>query len=326
MGGVGELAGASCPVVSVVIPTYNRAHCLPRSLESVLRQTFSDIEVIVVDDCSTDDTQAYLKSIDDSRLRVLRHDVNKGGSAARNTGIAAARAELIAFQDSDDEWLVTKLACQMQEYRKVNSPEYGAVYCGKVTYGEAGMRRYGPRTVYYAPGPQRNASGDILQELLREPMVSTQTLLVRKDLLDRIGGFDDSLKIGQDWDLTTRLARITKYIFIEEPLGMCFIEPDSISKAKINQVWMRQNMLDKNIDLISQDQVLYADYLTEIARVYQRNKYWRESLPFAKSALKVRPLSKRAWATLTLGSAMAVLSLVGKNPATPGQGFARKAP
>ena len=305
MNGAADLAGKSSPTVSVVIPTYNRVHCLPRSLESVLRQTFEDIEVIVVDDCSTDDTQAYLKSIADPRLRILRHEVNKGGSAARNTGIAAARAELIAFQDSDDEWLVTKLARQMEEYRKVNSPEYGAVYCGKVTYGEAGFRRYGPRTVYYAPGPERNASGDILQELLHQAMVSTQTLLVRKDLLDRIGGFDETLKLGQDWDLTTRLARITKYIFIEEPLGMCSIEPDSISKAKFNHVWMRQNMLDKNFDLISRNKPLHAEYLTEIARAYQRNRHWRESLPFAKSALKIDPSSKRAWKSLFLGVAMA---------------------
>lgn len=305
MNSKSEILSVARPAVSVVIPTYNRAHCLPRALESVLRQTFADFEVIVVDDCSTDDTQAYLATIRDSRLRVLRHEVNKGGSGARNTGIAAARAELVAFQDSDDEWLVTKLARQVEEYRRNADPEYGAIYCGKITYGEAGFRDYGPRKVYYAPLPHcEQTSGDILHALLKHPMISTQTLMVRKDLLDQIGGFDETLKLGQDWDLTIRLARITKFLFIEEPLGLCFIEPDSISKAKLNQVWMRQNMLAKNLDVIARDKPLHAQYLTEIARIYQRNKFWREALPFIRSALRVDPLQKRAWASLLLGTVM----------------------
>jgi len=120
---------ATAPSVSVVIPTYNRLGTLPRALESVLRQTYDDIEVIVVDDCSADGSWEYLQSISDPRLRVVRHETNRGGSAARNTGIKAARADLIAFQDSDDEWLVTKLATQIEEYRRVNSSEFGAIYC-----------------------------------------------------------------------------------------------------------------------------------------------------------------------------------------------------
>jgi len=293
------------PTVSVVLPTYNRAHCLPRALESVLRQTYEDIEVIVVDDCSTDTTQSYLAGIKDPRLRVLKHEKNKGGGGARNTGIAAARGELIAFQDSDDEWLVTKLARQVEEYRKNSDPDYGAIYCGKLTYGEAGFRDYGPRKAYYAPVPScTQTSGDILHALLANPMISTQTLMVRKDLLEKIGGFDETLKLGQDWDLTIRLARHTKFLFIEEPLGLCFIEPDSISTFKINQIWMRENILKKNYDLISQDKPLHSSYLVEIARIYQRNNFWRESFPFIRSALSIYPFQKRAWASLAMGSLM----------------------
>lgn len=298
-------SASSPPAVSVVLPTFNRAHCLPRALESVLRQTFEDFEVIVVDDCSSDETLAYLATIQDPRLRVVRHETNKGPSAARNSGIAAARAPLVAFHDSDDEWLVTKLARQIEEYRKVDSPEYGAVYCGKVTYGEAGQEGYGARKVYYAPPPGCKASGDILAELMRHAMVSTQTLMVRKDLLERIGGFDEAIRLGEDWDLAIRLARITKYIFIEEPLGMCFIGLDSISKIKLNQIRMRETMLEKNLDLIAKDKPLHASYLTIIARVYQQNKAWRDSLPFARSALKVLPSSPRIWAILILGTVMA---------------------
>ncbi len=297
---------APIPAVSVVIPTYNRVHCLPRAIESVLRQTFSDLELIVVDDCSTDATMDYLRTIDDPRLRILRHDANRGGCAARNTGIAAARADLVAFQDSDDEWLVTKLARQVEAYRAADAATYGAVYCGKVTYGEAGHGDIGPRRVYYAPMRHcETVEGDLLLQLLRTPMISTQTLMVRKDLLEAIGGFDESVRIGQDWDLTVRLARVTRYLYLEEPLGLCFLEPDSISKAKFNLAAARQAMLARNIDVIARHPRLHADYLIEVARIYQRHGMGRRSLPFALQALGKNPLYRRGWLTL----AMALLML-----------------
>lgn len=301
------MSASPTPSVSVVIPTYNRRHSLPNALESVLRQTYSDIEVIVVDDCSTDDTMAYLESVADPRLRVIRHAVNKGAGGARNTGIAAARAPMIAFQDSDDEWLVSKLARQMAAYEKAGSPDFGAVYCGKVTYGEGEAGRRGRRLVSYAPRPEVKAEGDILQSLLRESLISTQTLLVRKDLLDAIGGFDESLRIGEDWELAIRLARHTRFVFIDEPLGMCFLGADSINIVKINQVQMRQRMLEKNMDMIAPDPALHAEYLRSIARVYQRHGRWRESLPFARQAVRARIGDRKSWAALMLAGAMSIL-------------------
>jgi len=300
---------AKAPSVSVVIPTFNRLGTLPRALESVLRQTYDDIEVIVVDDCSSDGSWDYLQTIRDPRLRVIRHETNRGGSAARNTGIKAARAELIAFQDSDDEWLVTKLATQIEEYRRVNSSEFGAIYCAKITNGEGKFGVYGPREVQYMPLPGYDkTSGDISRELVRRAMISTQTLVARKDLLEKIGGFDETLKLGQDWDMTTRLSRVTKFLFVDKPLVLCFTSPDSISKVKANQAVARKTLLDKHFDLISQDKALHAFYLTEIARVYQRTGCWRQSLPWLVKALKIYPLDRRAWMALALGSAKSIVS------------------
>ena len=101
------------PLISVILPTYNRAHTLMRAVTSVLNQDYREIELIVVDDASTDGTTELLESIADPRLRVIRHDHNKGVAGATNTGIQAARGEIIAFQDSDDEWLDGKLSHQM---------------------------------------------------------------------------------------------------------------------------------------------------------------------------------------------------------------------
>jgi glycosyltransferase involved in cell wall biosynthesis len=100
--------------VSVVIPTYNRASLLGRAIKSVLEQTYQDFEIIVVDDASTDNTEEVVRNLRDRRIRYLRHEKNRGGSAARNTGIRAAWGQYIAFQDSDDEWLPEKLKKQME--------------------------------------------------------------------------------------------------------------------------------------------------------------------------------------------------------------------
>lgn len=117
------------PLVSVVIPTYNRAEFLPRAVESVLRQTVDDFELIVVDDASTDDTEAVVERFDDPRVEYVRHGTNRGGSAARNTGIERSSGEYIAFLDSDDEWYPRKLERQVEELRS-RSDEWVATYCG----------------------------------------------------------------------------------------------------------------------------------------------------------------------------------------------------
>ena len=101
------------PVVSVIIPTYNRAHLIGRAIRSVLDQTYQDWELIVVDDASTDDIPGIVKGFTDGRVKYIRHDENKGAAAARNTGIQAARGAYIAFLDSDDEWLPEKLERQV---------------------------------------------------------------------------------------------------------------------------------------------------------------------------------------------------------------------
>ena len=116
------------PTVSVIIPTYNRAHLLPRALESVLAQTFEDLEVLVVDDGSTDGTEAVVTGYDD-RVRYLRQPQNAGVSAARNRGLREARGEFVAFLDSDDEWFPEKLARQVERFRELPD-RVGLLYCG----------------------------------------------------------------------------------------------------------------------------------------------------------------------------------------------------
>lgn len=115
--------------VSVIIPTYNRAHLLGRAIQSVLAQTYEDFEIIVVDDASTDVTEQVVKSFADDRINYIRHQKNKGGSSARNTGIKAAKGEFIAFLDSDDEWVPKKLEKEINRLQTLSN-EVGVFYGG----------------------------------------------------------------------------------------------------------------------------------------------------------------------------------------------------
>ena len=101
-------------LISVVIPTYNRKHLLQKAIASVLNQTYSNFELIVVDDCSTDSTEHFMKSLSDKRIRYIKHEKTKHASASRNTGIQLSKGEFIAFLDDDDRWLPTKLEKQLK--------------------------------------------------------------------------------------------------------------------------------------------------------------------------------------------------------------------
>ena len=116
------------PLVSVIIPTHNRADLVPLAIQSVLQQTYTNLECIVVDDASTDNTEETVRTIIDERIIYLRHENNKHASAARNTGIKYARGEFIAFLDDDDEWLPTKLEKQVPFLLNLHE-KVGMIYC-----------------------------------------------------------------------------------------------------------------------------------------------------------------------------------------------------
>ena len=233
------------PAVSVVLPTYNRAAVLGRAIRSVLAQTYEDFELIVVDDASTDDTAEVIQSLGDPRLRYLRHEVNKGGAAARNTGIAAASGDFIAFQDSDDEWLPDKLARQVSCMEPVTA-SIGAVYC-------AMTRREGEQMVRI-PGPHiARCDGDLSSALLYENFIGTPTLLVRRECLNRIGLFWPDLPRFQDWELVIRLARSYSIRFIAEPLVLAHNAAGNISSNPQAAVIALELILDRHRELFRQE-------------------------------------------------------------------------
>ncbi|MFA6097234.1 MAG: glycosyltransferase family A protein [Candidatus Paceibacterota bacterium] len=224
--------------VSVIIPTYNRASLLKRSIDSVLSQTFGDFEVIIVDDGSTDDTEEVVCGVRDPRIKYIKYNENRGATAARNVGIRAARGEFIAFQDSDDEWLPEKLEKQMNVFKKA-ARDVGVVYVGfwKLKNG---------RKIYIPAKAVKKRQGAIYEELIKRNFVSTQTILVRSECFAKTGLFDEKLSRLQDWDIVLRLSRYYKFCFIEEPLVLQHYTPGSISDNSGALMESIELIIDKN--------------------------------------------------------------------------------
>lgn len=285
-------------LISVILPTYNRAYCIMPAIESVLRQTHEELELIIVDDCSTDNTTELLASIADPRLRVIRHEQNRGAAAARNTGLAAARGSLIAFQDSDDEWCISMLERHM-ERRSELGPDYAVSYCAKVVHGRDDHGNFGPRYAAYVPSADRKVvEGDVLDEVFQNAIASTQTIVVTKRLLEEVGGFDETLRVGVDWELSVRLARRSKFAFIQDPLVMTRLMDDSITHRRLDSVHTIQVVMNKHRDLLDRSDQIHAAKEFQIARVYQRSGEYRKALPHLVSSIAKQPTNLRCWAAL----------------------------
>jgi glycosyltransferase involved in cell wall biosynthesis len=193
--------------VSVIIPTWNRAREVCAAIDSALAQTARPLEIIVVDDGSTDDTAGVLARYGDA-IRVVRQH-NQGVAAARNAGIAAARGELLAFLDSDDVWLPRKLELQLQRFDA--EPELGLVHCG-AHFDGAGARLGG-------------LEGWVATEILRLDrdviVAHGSSVMVPRRVADEIGGFDVRMHVSEDWDFCYRVAARHRIGFVPEVLVRC---------------------------------------------------------------------------------------------------------
>ncbi|MBN1614997.1 MAG: glycosyltransferase family 2 protein [Deltaproteobacteria bacterium] len=203
------------PAVSVIIPAYNREKFIGRALESALAQTFRDMEIIVVDDGSSDGTIEVVKKLagSDSRLYLLVHEKNRGAQAARNTGIFASAGDYIAFLDSDDEWLPEKLERQMSLIAR-NRDRTGAFYAGYLqVYGN------GNSEAECLP----RLRGNIYRAVLEASFGDMNTLMVRKDILFAAGLCNERIRAYHEWDLCIRLAGRTDFDYVPEPLARYYL-------------------------------------------------------------------------------------------------------
>lgn len=227
--------------VSVVIPAYNRAKTIAYCLDSVCNQTLPPLEIIVVDDRSTDETVAIVSGY--SRLhpsvRCVVLDKNSGAQAVRNRGIMEARGEWIAFQDSDDEWVSDKLEKQIAAL--------ASVAFDPLTVVHTDAWRYNPTTGERNRWHLKSCEGQVYAELLRSPAPLFPTLLTSKIALEKIGMLDENVPSYQEWDTAIRLAKICHFIHLREPLFVYhFHAGETISKNKLRDVEGYQYIVDKH--------------------------------------------------------------------------------
>jgi glycosyltransferase involved in cell wall biosynthesis len=194
------------PPVSVIIPTHNRCRLLPATIDSVLAQDYFPFELIVVDDGSTDATSELLRGYG-ARLRVVRQ-ANRGAAAARNSGIAAARHDLLAFLDSDDQFAPGKLARQAGVMAQ--APEYLISHTDEIWFHQGQLLKQKKK--------HARTGGDLFARSLKLCVVGMSTVMVRRRFFDEVGHFDERLPCCEDYDLWLRAARRLEFLHLPEPL------------------------------------------------------------------------------------------------------------
>ena len=211
------------PLISVIVPAYNSQKTIKETIESVLQQTFTDFELIIVDDGSQDNTLEVINSIRDERIQVFSYE-NKGASANRNRGLAKSEGEFIAFLDGDDLWTEDKLEAQLAALQ--NNPQADVAYSWTDCIDE--------NSQFLRRGGYPTAEGNILPHLLLLDILENgSNPLIRRQALLAIGGFDESLQAGQDWDLYLRLAMNHQFVCVPKQQIFYRITTGSIS----SNVW-----------------------------------------------------------------------------------------
>ena len=214
------------PLISIIIPTYQRPDNLLRAISSAQKQTYPNIEIIVVDDNGIDskwhyETEKILSSlIEHNVIKYVVHEINKNGSAARNTGFRVAKGDYINFLDDDDEFLPEKLKAQYEELQKHDNT-YGGCYCNSRIFGI--NRKFETNYV---------ASGNIIEDILCGNVdFNTSSVLFRRSALETINGFDESFWRHQDWELYVRFFRLYNICVSGEKILMNkYSTPNEISK------------------------------------------------------------------------------------------------
>ncbi|MCR4596806.1 MAG: glycosyltransferase, partial [Lachnospiraceae bacterium] len=259
--------------VSVIIPTYNRAGTIGRSIESVLAQTHDKLEVIIIDDGSTDNTEEIVSGITDDRLRYIKLESNGGVSKARNQGVNLAKYDMIAFQDSDDAWRPDKLEKQIRRYEE--SPDALMVYCAY----ELHIDNF---SVIVPPTRCQSyiLDGIIYPYLLEGNSVGAPTVLMEKDVFVGLGGFDVSYPALEDWKLALEVAKKGKISYIDEVLVDVFRCDSSIGSSLNNYYKARCKMIAEYMD----DMLGFGIFDSVVSNVF-RNAEDNEMLDYAKKLL-----------------------------------------
>jgi glycosyltransferase involved in cell wall biosynthesis len=282
---------SGAPFVSVVIPTYNSAKYLGAAIDSVLMQSFHNVEVLVIDDGSTDDTDLVMSKYGPP-VRLIRQP-NQGVAVARNRGIEESRGSYVAFLDADDTWLPHKLECQLAELAQLAT--HRACYCADLV-----------RTEDLEPLAVRRRAGKhatIEDLLLRGNVIGNSGVVCDRSLFAVVGDFDQNLSQCADWDMWIRIATITEFVYVDEPLVMYRQHGSNMSRdpALLERDSLR--VLEKGFGLPCVSPFLQEQRAAAFARNYMvlagTYFYARRYRDFARCAMRAVSLDSRQLGYLT---------------------------
>lgn len=273
------------PLVSIVIPTYGRPARVIKAIESVLAQTYSAIEVIVVDDASPEPVAPMLQNLFGDRIICLRHDRNLGGAAARNSGIRLAKGDWIAFLDDDDRWRPEKLERQMGSLQAMGfNPAVS--YCWSVVMGEEQELKVVRR--FYRDGDiDKLVGGNIIGP--------TSVVLVHRTCLASVGLFDEELQSCQDWDMWLRCALVFPVVGVSEVLVEQHAHGEQISTNLEKKIDGRQKFLSKHAELLRRYPEVYRNYLQRLGALCLFSDRDTEAGKYLVMAVRACPWSWKAW-------------------------------
>jgi glycosyltransferase involved in cell wall biosynthesis len=306
------------PKVSVIIPACNAMRYLPKTLDSVLQQTFTDFEVLIINDGSSDTIIEWGSKIADTRVQLITQ-TNQGVSAARNAGISLSQGEYIAFLDADDLWESTHLYKQVSYLN--NNRETGVVYTWTQLIDECD-RPTGRIFVSHA-------NGMIWQELLEKDVISTgSSAMVRRSCLDSVGGFDTELAHAEDLELWLRIARQYQIGVIKEPLTMYRQHPNNTTKNREKMLHGLRMVFEKTfstvpIEILHQRNRAYASLFLGFAWLAIDDNNTKQAKFYRKQAYLHHP---QVWFTeryMRLSCAIAMLNIFGSQSYNSLRNFTR---
>lgn len=296
------------PKVSIIIPAYNAMTYLPETVESVLRQTFTDFEVLIIDDGSSDNIVQWASGLVDPRVKLITQQ-NQGLPGARNTGINQAKGEYIAFLDADDLWEATKL--EKQVHCLDNNPTVGLVHTWMLLVDEQGKST--GRVM------KSNAEGDVWKQLVERNIIACPSVIVRRCCFETVGLFDINLRSIEDWDMWLRIASCYPFEVIKEPLAYYRQLPGSMSKNCQVMEQAFHTVIEKAFHS-APSELLYlknqsyghANLCLAWKALQSRDRDYNLALHFQQQTISYYPQLRFSWEYIRLSLAIATLQRFGQ--------------
>lgn len=289
------------PTISVIIPVHNSASTILETIDSVRQQTYSDFEIIVINDGSTDQTLEILETIKDPRLKVFSYE-NGGVSVARNRGIAQSIGAFLSFIDADDLWSSDKLELQLATLQ--SHPEAAVVYSWTRFINEINATSQDGVSIYF--------TGNILKPLLLKNFIASgSNILVKREAVERIGGFDSEMSPAEDWDFYLRLAAIYSFvvvpkiqIFYRQTRGTASSQVTAMGRAALRVIEQAFETAPSNLQFLKRQSLartyqyiaeLYLRYDNENVRTQAAKKLWESFKLYPRIVLEKEFQSLIRW-------------------------------